>query len=107
MVLPPGTTLRSRYVVTRRIGAGTYGNVYEATDVVDGVAVAIKLIAAAGRHKASAVQELRLLRAVSSSYVVRLLDAFLLPERDEVAAPCYATRRRSLTTRAASASSAT
>lgn len=84
-VLPSGTLLRSRYLIVRRIGAGTYGNVYESTDVVDGVPVAIKLISTAGRQRASAVAELRLLRAVAATNVVRLLDAFVLPDREEAA----------------------
>jgi hypothetical protein len=72
-----------------RIGGGSYGSVFSARDAQSN-AVAIKIIAEAGRGcsggaaaraRLSAVAELKVLRAVASAHVLRLRDAFVC-ERD-------------------------
>ena len=64
------------------IGGGSYGRVYSAHSP-SGSPCAVKLISGAGaasgggRTRLSAVQELKVLRAVASAHVLRLRDAFL------------------------------
>jgi len=80
VALPPGSVLGGRYVIDKQIGGGSYGKVYRASDAVDGVPVAVKLISIAGRQRVSAIQELKLLRNVAATHVIALIDAFVVGE---------------------------
>jgi serine/threonine-protein kinase len=54
--LPPGILLSSRYRVGMLIGRGAMGAVYEATRVLDGVRVALKVLSEETRQDPSAMQ---------------------------------------------------
>jgi hypothetical protein len=73
------------YELHERVGAGGSGAVWRATRVADGAVVAVKLVVARGDGD-RAVRESALLRRLPSEGLVRVHDAFSLPERPEVVA---------------------
>src|SRR5262245_3500553 len=80
--LKPGTTFGPRYYITRLLGVGGMGSVYEARDAELGILVAIKIIrsdvsadpAAAADLERRFKRELVLARQVTHKNVVRIHD---------------------------------
>ena len=76
--LPAGTTIADRYVLQRRVGEGSFGDVYRALDAdVPGHVVALKLLHKAATSedaRKSALRELRLIASVFHPSVVHFKD---------------------------------
>lgn len=81
--LQPGDVLASRFRITRKLGAGGMGEVYQAQDETLNETVAIKLIRGDLRRSPEMEQrfrdELRLARKVSHPNVCRVFDVFSEP----------------------------
>lgn len=75
MPFPPGHVFANRYRLTRFIGRGGYGEVYEAVDTHQGDVVAIKLLAPRGINPARPWAEAEVLTALRSSYVLGVRNA--------------------------------
>lgn len=72
----PGDLVR-RFRITREIGRGTYGCVYEAVDVKDGSQIALKRILPKSEKEGfpiTAVREIKALSRLENTNIVRLLD---------------------------------
>ncbi len=78
MEIEPGTVVASRYRVLRQLGRGGMGEVFAAENVRTGRTVAVKVLRADSKQKASAVErfrrEARAAGAISSDYVTQVLD---------------------------------
>ncbi len=81
--LPPGHQLTSKFVVEKRLGKpGAFGVVYKVIDTFGDVARAVKIIV---RDRYSTLERLKkeyrtLLHIPQHAYVVRVIDADLLPQ---------------------------
>jgi class 3 adenylate cyclase len=82
--LQPGDRL-GRFLLREKLGEGGMGSVFRTDDPVDGTAVAVKVLRPAMAASESArrrfVKEMRLLAALDSPYVTRLIDANVDGER--------------------------
>lgn len=78
MEIEPGTVVAQRYRVLRQLGRGGMGEVFAAENVRTGRTVAVKVLRADSKQKASAVErfrrEARAAGAISSDYVTQVLD---------------------------------
>jgi serine/threonine protein kinase len=76
--IEPGTVVAQRYRVLRQLGRGGMGEVFAAENVRTGRTVAVKVLRADSKQKASAVErfrrEARAAGAISSDYVTQVLD---------------------------------
>jgi eukaryotic-like serine/threonine-protein kinase len=76
--LPPGTLIGERYAVDKRVGDGSFGDVYRAFDAdVPGHVVALKILhkaATSDDARKSALRELRLIASVFHPSVVNFKD---------------------------------
>ncbi|MBL8209557.1 MAG: protein kinase [Bryobacterales bacterium] len=96
--LTPGTRLAGRFQVTRLLGAGGMGEVYEAFDEELDTTVALKLIGdifssepqAQGRFK----REVQMARRVSHPNVCRVYDVFRHQDPDSAASFTFLTMER-------------
>ncbi len=77
-----GTTLKNRYTIEERIGAGAMGEVYRAQDLQSGDWVAIKRmtaeLAADGDYRKRFAREVQALRRLEHPHIVGYVDAFAL-----------------------------
>jgi serine/threonine protein kinase len=78
LALPEGTVIGERYAVRERVGEGSFGDVYRATDTdVPGHVVALKLLhkpATSDEARKAALRELRLIASVFHPSVVDFKD---------------------------------
>jgi hypothetical protein len=76
---------QSRFVLKRRCGKGSYGDVVEATDAASGARVAVKRVAnlfsSSYENGLRIFRELRLLRHLRHPNIVRLRDAWVADPR--------------------------
>lgn len=74
----PGAVIAERYMANRKVGMGSFGEVWEATHLAIGVKVAIKTLLPAAKSDADAVTRLRreayFLARIQSDRVARVLD---------------------------------
>jgi serine/threonine protein kinase len=91
--LPPGTVIAERYEVQRRVGDGSFGDVYRALDMdVPGHVVALKLLhkpSPSEELRKSALRELRLIASVFHPSVVDFKDHGWYEERLWFVMPWY------------------
>ena len=70
--------LKERFEVTKRLGEGTYGTVYDALDKVKQTRVAIKSVKFHGREKEgippTTIREIAILKELDHKNIVRLND---------------------------------
>ena len=83
-----GHLVAERYRLIASIGAGAFGEVWDADDLVLGERVALKLLRAAGPESAQTRREIATLRLLRFPGVVRLLD-----EGDHEGRPFFVTER--------------
>jgi len=78
--LLPGTVIQGgKYKIFRKLGSGTFGEVYEAAVLPEEKTLVAIKVASAARHNEHALRELEILRALQKSgtgLVVGLLDSF-------------------------------
>jgi hypothetical protein len=76
--LEPGTVVANRYRISRAIGRGGMGEVFAAENIRTGRPVAVKLLRADSKSKASAVErfrrEARAAGSINSDHVTQVLD---------------------------------
>jgi tetratricopeptide (TPR) repeat protein len=70
----PGTVFGGRYRMTRRIGRGGMGDVWEADDLVLQTAVALKLIDSTDAARERIMTEVRLARQITHPAICRVFD---------------------------------
>ncbi|MFP6686636.1 MAG: serine/threonine protein kinase, partial [Polyangiaceae bacterium] len=83
--MEPGTLIANRFRIDRRIGKGGMGEVFAATNVQTGEAVALKLLRAEVKARRVAMERFRReARAggfIKSAYVTEILEVDQDPER--------------------------
>jgi mitogen-activated protein kinase 1/3 len=87
----PNWALGSRYCLTKKLGAGSYGNVYEALDKKTGSKVAIKQVSGIFKDIADArrmLREISILHKLSHPNVIKVLD-ILLPINEPKPSCCF------------------
>lgn len=91
--LPRGTLIGGRYALEERMGTGSFGDVYRASDTeVDGHIVALKILhhaAISEKARAAALRELRLIASVFHPSIVLFKDHGWFEERLWFVMPWY------------------
>ncbi len=84
--LPPSSVFGKRYRISRRVGAGGFGSVYEATHLVTGRPCALKVLlphlAKDQKFRDGFLRESRVTAQIQSSNIVDVLDAGIDEETD-------------------------
>ena len=84
--LPPSSVFAKRYRVTRRVGSGGFGSVYEAQHVVTGRRCALKVLwshlARDSEFRRRFLQESRVAAKLENEHIVQVLDAGIDEDSD-------------------------
>lgn len=77
MAITPGLLIAGRYLVRRRLGGGTQGEVYEVEDVNERVVVALKLLRppSTGWPPGGPWEEAQILRHLADSHILPIRNA--------------------------------
>ena len=77
--------LNPRYVLLRRVGGGSYGNVYSAKDIITNQLVAVKVVNELFDDLIDwkkILREINLMRVIKCEYVVKLYDLGIIGDEE-------------------------